>query len=88
MIDVLGHPITVGATAITNGYCTSTLNTITVVEKVTKKAAYVTVEAFSYNWETRERYRTKKLMRKRPDQIMIIEKQLNYNKKTYPENFI
>jgi allantoicase len=88
MIDILGHPITVGATVLTNGYYTACMNTITTVEKITKKAVYAKVDAVWYDWETKQRHRTKKLMRRRPDQFIVIDKQLKYNQKTYPENML
>ena len=88
MIDILGHPITVGATVLTNGYYTACMNTITTVEKITEKAVYARVDAVWYDWNTKQRRRTKKLMRRRPDQFIVIDKQLNYNRKTYPENML
>jgi predicted HicB family RNase H-like nuclease len=85
MIDKLGHPITVGATVLTNGYYTSSMNTVTTIEKVTEKAVYVIIDANSYDYANSKYTYTKKLMRRIPDQIIVIDKQLNYNKKTYPE---
>jgi hypothetical protein len=86
MIDILGHPITVGATVLTNGYYTSSMNTVTTVEKITEKAVYAKIDAVWYDLSTRQIQSAKKLMRRRPDQFIVIDKQLKYNQKTYPEN--
>jgi len=88
MIDVLGHPIEVGATVLTNGHYTASMNTVSKVEKVTAKAVYTNIYATWYDYKTGELRTGQKLMRRRPNQFIVIDKQLDYNQKNYPENMI
>ena len=92
MIDILGHPIGAGMTVLTNKYYSSSMGEITTVDRVTKKAVIVTIHAYDWYYdEVLKRGITtpyKKQIRKRPDQIIVIDKQLNHNQKNYPENMI
>lgn len=87
MIDRLGHPIEVGVTVLTNGYYTSSMEVITTVKRITPKA--IIVDVVLPAWV--QRYNggiTTKEMRKQPHQILVIEQQLAYNQREYPENMI
>lgn len=88
MIDVLGHPIEAGMTVLTNGYYSASMEVITTIDRVTEKSVFVTVYASWYDWKTRTRCKGYKSVRRRPNKVIVINKQLNYNKKTYPENLI
>lgn len=92
MIDILGHPIEAGMTVLTNKYYSATMGEITTVDRVTKKAVIVTIQAYDWYYdEVLKRGITKpyrKQIRKRPDQIIVIDKQLDHNQTNYPENMI
>jgi hypothetical protein len=91
-VDVLGHPIKEGMTVLTNNYYSPSMGTITVVEKVTPKAIIVSIDGVWTVWDyvnrTYVRHKGVKRLRKRPDQIIVIEQQLNHNRENYPENMI
>lgn len=90
MIDILGHPIEAGMTVLTNKYYTATMGEITTVDRVTEKAVIVTVNAAGTYWDKENkkyiRFSGRKQIRKRPDQILVIDKQLDFNRSEYPEN--
>jgi len=92
MLDVLGHPIQAGMTVLTNHYYSPSMGAITTVDKVTKKAVYVTIHCHWGYWDKVNkayvRQNGKKQMRRRPDQVIVIDKQLNHNRKKYPENML
>lgn len=92
MIDILGHPIEAGMTVLTNKYFTATMGEITTVDRVTPKAVIVTVNATWGYWDKENkkyiRMNGRKTIRKRPDQILVIDKQLNFNRSQYPENML
>lgn len=92
MIDILGHPIEAGMTVLTNKYYTATMGEITTVDRVTPKAVIVTVNYWGGYWDKEQKkyiHTTgRKQIRKRPDQILVIDKQLDFNHKEYPENMI
>lgn len=90
--DILGHPIEPGVTVLTNRYQSSSMGEITTVDRITKKAVIVTINATWYSWDsvTRKytRHSGRKTIRKRPGQVIVIDKQLKHNQKEYPENMI
>lgn len=89
LLDILGHPIEEGMTVLTNAHNSPAMTELSVVEKVTGKAVYVSVYAHTGYWDvnTNRHVSTSgnKQIRRRPDQVIVIDKQLSYNKKTYPE---
>lgn len=82
LVDFLGHPIQVGMTVLTNGYYSAGNHMVTKVVKVTKKAVIIHVE--KYDWKERTTI-VGHPIRRNPSQIIVIEQQLKYNKKTFPE---
>ena len=92
MIDILGHPIKPGMTVLTNKYYSAVMGEITTVERVTKKAVIVKIMSVWYTWDAENRQHIKhqglKAIRKRPNQILVIDKQLDFNRKEYPENML
>jgi hypothetical protein len=90
--DQLGHPLEVGLTVLAAGYYQPNLNTITTVEKVTKTAIYVQLDC--RQWERKEAgdgyllIAKTKSMRRRPDQVIVVQQQLKHNRKHYPELMI
>ncbi len=74
MIDPLGHPITVGATVLTDDY-----KTVTTVLRLTK--CFVWVKS-KYTWNNKNEER------RDPSNILVIDKQLEYNSTEYPEHRI
>ena len=92
LIDALGHPINVGDIVSTHSYGCAAYRTITKVTKVTKKAVYVNVKKYArvYN-ETKKQYEyilKEEPVRRRPDQFLVVNAQLKYNQKKYPENLL
>jgi hypothetical protein len=51
LLDILGHPIEEGMTVLTNAHNSPAMTELSVVEKVTGKAVYVTVYAYSGYWD-------------------------------------
>lgn len=88
LIDVLGHPIEAGMTVLTNGYDGSTMDQLVKIDKVTKKAVYVTLTVRWYNWREKVWYTGQRSIRRRPNNVLVIDKQLKYNRKMYPEYMI
>ena len=92
MIDILGHPIEPGLTVLTNKYYSASLGQVTTVDRVTKTAVIVKIKALWYTWDPKTskniRHEGFKTIRKRPHQILVIDKQLNFNRKEYPENML
>lgn len=88
LIDVLGHPIEAGMTVLTNGYYGLTMDQLVKVDKVTKKAVYVTLTASWYNWSEKVWCTEQKSIRRHPNKVLVIDKQLKYNRKMYPEYMI
>ena len=82
LVDFLGHPIEAGMTVLTNGYYSSGNHMVTKVVKVTKKAVIIHVE--KYDWKERATI-VGHPIRRNPSQIIVIDQQLKYNKKTFPE---
>jgi len=87
-IDILGHPIEKGMTVLTNSYCSASMTDISKVDRVTAKAIYVTVNAWSYDAKSNLYVEAPKAMRKRADQVIVVSRQLEYNKKHYPEHML
>lgn len=81
LVDPIGHPIEAGMTVLTHAYA-STYSTPTRVARVTKKAIIVYVKKYNYDMKA---YVEDHEVRRRPDQVFVIDKQLTYNKNTYPE---
>jgi hypothetical protein len=91
-IDALGHPINVGDTVFTHEYGGPSYRLITKVTKVTKKAVYVNVKRFEREYNENKKqyeYVCKDVsVRRRPDQFLVVNEQLKYNQKKYPENLL
>lgn len=89
LLDILGHPIEEGMTVLTNAHYSPAMTELSVVDKVTAKAVYVTVYAYGGYWDSNTNKHVStagnKQMRRRPDQVIVIDKQLSYNQETYPE---
>ena len=88
MIDVLGHPIRKGDTVLTGAYWSAGMNETTVVTKVTKKAVYVRLKAYRFDYQQDKYVDTVKEVRRQPYQVVVITQQLKHNQKHYPENLL
>jgi hypothetical protein len=88
MLDVLGHPVTAGDMVLTGDYRTAGMQLVTEVIRTTPKAVYVNLSVFNYNWSDHSVKTAKKPVRRRYDQVVVIDKQLSHNKKVYPEYLI
>lgn len=93
MNDILGHPITEGCLVVTNGYWSTGFSITTKVAKVTKTKVLLDVPGYDfvkdqnspYGWK---RIDTIKRVRRDPSRVLVIDKQLKYNRKTFPENLV
>lgn len=88
LTDILGHPIKAGTLVLTKSYWSTTMNKLVTIDRVTEKAVYVTLDATWYDFKTGQRIHAKKSVRRRPDQVVAISKQIEHNRKKYPENMI
>ena len=88
MIDALGHPITKGCVVLTPGYWSPTAGTITKVVKVTKSYVFVEVGAWTWSEEKNGGVMEPLVVRRKAHQVIVVDKQLKYNRKTYPELLI
>jgi len=86
MVDALGHPITEGCVVLTPGYWSPTASVVTKVKKVTK--AYIFVELVASRWRDNDWAKIDVVVRRRPHQVVVVDKQLKHNRKTYPEFII
>ena len=93
MIDVLGHPITAGAQVLTGAYGSGGMDKVANVVSVAKKTLVVEVEKrkWHYNDVTKRWDCTTEpagRVRRRPHQVVVIDKQLAFNEAEYPENMV
>jgi dTDP-D-glucose 4,6-dehydratase len=88
MLDVLGHPVTAGDMVLTGGYGTAGMQLVTEVVRTTPKAVYVNLGVCTYDWSNHRAKTTENLVRRRYDQVVVVDKQLAHNKKAYPEYLI
>ena len=93
MIDVLGHPITPGAQVLTGTYGSPAMNKVSTVISVAKKTLVVEVLKRSWHYDDATSRWVSKTepngrVRRRPHQVVVIDKQLEHNLMTYPENMV
>ena len=93
MIDVLGHPITAGAKVLTGAYGSGGMDKVATIISVAKKTLVVEVKKYSWkhNEVTNQWDYTAEApgrVRRRPHQVVVIDKQLAYNQSEYPENLV
>ena len=93
--DILGRPAKIGDTILTKGYCTATLDCITVIDKITKTGIKCKVGISSYKYDpTLKKWikvintKNHKIMLRKPDSFIIINEQLAHNKAVWPELYI
>ena len=95
IIDILGRPAKVGDTVLTKGYCTSALDCVTTIDKITKSGIKCKVGITSSKYDkvlkkwikviSTKDYRT---MLRKSDSFIIINEQLAHNKAVWPELYI
>ena len=88
MLDQIGCPLTKGATVLTTGYGSSSLNTIATVEKVNKKSVSVVIKASWWDYEKKKVVTEYKKMRRQDNQVVVIDQQLAYIEEHFPENLL
>ena len=88
MIDALGHPITEGCMVLTPGYWSPTVSEIVKVKKVTKTRIVIDLMGSTWCRDAGKYVDQVKTLYRRPHQVVVIDKQLKYNRKTYPELMI
>jgi hypothetical protein len=81
-IDKLGHPIEVGMLVLTNDYYDLTMSLLTTVKKITPRAIIIHVNKYDHSTSSIIKNHP---MRRHPNQVIVVEQQLNYNKKEFPE---
>jgi hypothetical protein len=68
------------------------MNESTTMASRTNRAGYVPIHAYHWYYDEnlgRGVHKTyRKQMRRRPDQVLVISKQLEHNRKHYPENML
>ena len=90
MLDIIGCPINVGDTVLVSGYSTSAMDTIAVVQKVNRKTVLVTLKAYNWDCVNGKYHRTEcnKPMRRAQNQLVVINKQIEYIQEHFPENLL
>ena len=88
MIDSLGHPITAGCTVITPGYWSPTISEVVKVKKVTATYVHIEMDGIAYSREAGGYTTQTKQLRRKAHQVLVIDKQLKYNRKAYPESLL
>lgn len=92
MIDALGHPITAGCTVITSAYCSPLMSKIVTVKRVTKTKVILNMAKHRWvkNPKTNKWKREEFIgeLRRNPYQVLVVDKQLAYNRKAYPEYMV
>lgn len=74
-----------GCRILTNGYYEMSHNTVTTVEKVNKTTVTVYVTKMYYDHSTKTLKTMPYKILRRPDQVIVIDQQLEHNQKHYPE---
>lgn len=88
MLDILGHPVRAGDKVLTGAYYSFGQDLVTNVVRTTPKAVYVNVDVYNYDSSTHTRKSHQHVVRRRYDQVVVVDKQLAHNKKKYPEYLI
>ena len=90
MLDVIGCPINVGDTVLVSGYCASSMDTIAIVQKVNRKTVLVTLRAHTWDYVNGKYKKTEydTPMRRKQNQLIVINHQLAYIQEHFPENLI
>lgn len=85
MIDTLGYPITQGTLVLTSGYYSTDRSVVTKVIRANKRTVTVVVPELIWDSKARKYTTSFRKVRRRYDQVLAIEQQLEYNKKHFPE---
>lgn len=91
--DALGRQFQLGDTILVKGYSSTTMNTTTTVDSITKTRIRCSINARWRAWDSLTgKYVTRteqgKPMYRRPEECVIINEQLAYNHATYPEAYV
>lgn len=86
--DILKRPVKVGDTVLTKGYMHSAINTISKVIRVNKNTISVNLPFRYYNYQTRSSVTGYKIMLRDPMSFVVIDEQIAYNNKEYPEYYV
>ena len=85
MNDILGRPIKVGDTILTNAYLTTAMTAVTKATKVTNKSCYHEVTIKKWDRNLGKIVQETKTFRKKYYQVLVIDAQLLQNGIDYPE---
>lgn len=92
MQDILGRPIVVNDLVLTIGFGTSSMNTLTRVIKVNPTTISVEVEDQHAKWRFARGYaktdESKRIMKRKSYQCVVVTQQMADNYKNFPEFFI
>jgi hypothetical protein len=85
MIDPLGHPITEGATVFTAPYWSTSFSTFAKVKRINKSTVTITLKKYAWDKHKKKFIEYEGDVKRRPSRMIIVDTQLAFNKKTFPE---
>lgn len=88
MNDMLGRPIQVGDTILTNYFCTATFGKLTKVLRVNKSTITHAITRRFYNISDRTSHKVEGTIRKRSYQVLVVNEQIEANHNKFPEAFL
>lgn len=88
MNDMLGRPIQVGDTILTNHSYTATFGKLTKVLRVNKSTITHATARTVYDKSTRRYNKVEGTIRKRSNQVLVVDDQIEANRTKFPEAFL
>lgn len=88
MHDIMGHPLEVGTKVLTPEHYGVSYTQIATIVKVTRVAVYVDLYCSHWDRQKGDIVVGVRALRRRPDQMVAIGAQYEYNQKNFPENMI
>ena len=88
MNDMLGRPIQVGDTILTNHPNTATFGKLTKVLRVNKRTITHTTTRRVFDKPTRRYNKVEGTIRKRSYQVLVVDDQIEANRTKFPEAFL
>ncbi len=88
MNDMLGRPIQVGDTVLTNYFHTATFGKLTKVLRVNKHTITHATTRRIYDVSNRTSHEVEGTIRKRSYQVLVVNEQIEANRTKFPEAFL
>ena len=88
MNDMLGRPIQVGDTILTNHPNTATFGKLTKVLRVNKRTITHATTRRVFDKSTRRYDKVEGIIRKRSYQVLVVDDQIEANRTKFPEAFL